>query len=67
MSNIAEKIYQEVRQLPEQLAREVYDFLRFVKGTESIFPLRSSQLPPRRIGKRFSTGTAAPSTMMHSR
>lgn len=36
MSNIAEKIYREVSQLPEQLAREVYDFLRFVEARHGI-------------------------------
>lgn len=36
MSNIAEKIYREVRQLPEHLVREVYDFLRFVEARYGI-------------------------------
>ena len=36
MSNIAEKIYREVRQLPEHLVREVYDFLRFVEARHGI-------------------------------
>ncbi len=36
MSNIAEKIYREVQQLPENLAREVYDFLRFIEARNGI-------------------------------
>lgn len=36
MSNIAEKIYWEVRHLPEHLVREVYHFLRFVEARYGI-------------------------------
>jgi hypothetical protein len=36
MNTIAEMIYKEVRQLPEHLAREVYDFLRFVEARHGI-------------------------------
>lgn len=36
MSSIADKIYQEVRQLPEQLARKVYNFLIFVEARHGI-------------------------------
>lgn len=36
MNAIAEMIYKEVRHLPEHLAREVYDFLRFVEARHGI-------------------------------
>jgi len=36
MNAIAEMIYKEVQQLPEHLAREVYDFLRFVEARHGI-------------------------------
>ena len=36
MSNIAEKIYREVRQLPEHLVREVCVFLHFVEARYGI-------------------------------
>lgn len=36
MNAIAEMIYREVRYLPEHLAREVYDFLRFVEARHGI-------------------------------
>lgn len=45
MSNIAEKIYREVRQLPEHLAREVYDFLRFVEARHGI-AIRADEAAP---------------------
>jgi hypothetical protein len=38
MSAIVEMIYQEAQRLPEHLAREVYDFLRFVETRHGIEP-----------------------------
>lgn len=40
------KIYREVQQLPENLAREVYDFLRFIEARNGIdIPAEETAVP----------------------
>lgn len=39
MSALADMIYQEAQRLPENVAREVYDFLRFVEARHGIEPV----------------------------
>lgn len=45
MNVIAEMIYQEVRQLPEALTQEVYDFVRFVEARHGIEIRREGASP----------------------
>ncbi len=45
MATIADLIYKEVKCLPEHLAQEVYDFVRFVEAQHGIKTTQQSASP----------------------
>ena len=46
MTTIAEKIHEEARRLPENLASQVYDFIRFIEARHGIRTLEEDSQHP---------------------
>ena len=46
MSALAEMIYREAQRLPEDLVRQVYDFICFVEERHGIPVKQESAMPP---------------------
>jgi len=44
MMNIAEKIYEEARRLPEPLAREVLDFIGYIEARHCLSDIQTEHL-----------------------